>query len=97
MCWVTKGEADDCLHFTFSWLQSAVETKEDAPRHIFIWGALQVARQHPDISPWPEDVIHLYEQTHARWVPVPPPLGMTTVIPAHTYPSSTTKDEVLPS
>jgi hypothetical protein len=31
-----------------------------------------------------------------RWVPVPPPLGMTTVIPACPYPSGTTEGEVLP-
>jgi hypothetical protein len=30
-------------------------------------------------------------------VSVPPPLGMTTVIPAHPYPSSTTEGKVLPS
>jgi len=32
-----------------------------------------------------------------RWVPVPPPLRMTTVIPACPYPSGTSKDGVLPS
>jgi hypothetical protein len=93
---VTKDEADDCLNFAFSWLQSAVETEEDAPHCILIQGALQVVRKHPDISPWPEDVVHVYDQSHARWVPVPPPLGMTTVIPARPYPSGTTKVEVLP-
>jgi hypothetical protein len=52
--------------------------------------------QHPDISPWPEDMVHVYDQTQVRWVPVPLLLGMTTVIPARPYPSSTTKDGVLP-
>jgi hypothetical protein len=56
-----------------------------------------VARQHPDISPWPKDIVHIYDQSHMRWVPVPLLLGMTTVIPAHPYPSGTTKGKVLPS
>ena len=90
---VTEDEADDCLNFAFSWLQSAVETKEDVPHLIFIQGALQVVRQHPDISHWPEDMVHIYDQSHARWLLFPPLLGMTT---AHPYPSSTTEGEVLP-
>jgi hypothetical protein len=94
---MTKDEADNCLHFMFSWLQSAVETREDVPCCIFIQGALQAARQHPDISPWPEDMVHIYDQTHTRWVSVPPLLGIITIIPAHPYPSSTTKGELLPS
>jgi len=94
---VTKDEADDCLHFTFTWLQSAVTTEDDAPHHIFLQGALQAASRLPEVSPWPDDVIHVFDQSHARWIPVPPPLGMTTVIPARPYPSGTSEDGVLPS
>src|ERR1700674_5429595 len=78
---VTKDKAD-CLHFAFTWLQSAMTIEDDAPHRIFLQGALQAASQLPEVSPWPEDVTHVFNQTHARWVPVPPLLRMTTVIPA---------------
>jgi hypothetical protein len=87
---VTIEEADDCLHFTFTWLQSAVAIEDDAPCHIFLQGALQVASRLPEVSPWPEDVTHVFSHSHARWVPVPPLLWMTTVIPARPYPSCNT-------
>jgi hypothetical protein len=94
---VTIDEADNCLHFAFTWLQSAMTIKDDAPRRIFLQGTLQVASQLPEVSPWPEDVTHVFNQSHARWVPVPPPLGMTTVIPARPHPSGTSEGGVLPS
>ena len=97
MCRVTIDEADDCLHFAFTWLQSAVTIEDDAPRCIFLQGALQAASQLPEVSPWPEDVTHIFNQSHVRWVPIPPPLGMTTVIPACPYPSGISEGSVLPS
>jgi hypothetical protein len=75
---VTIDKADDCLDFTFTWLQSAMAIKDDAPHHIFLQGALQAASQLPEVSPWPEDVTHVFNQSHARWVPVPLLPGMTT-------------------
>jgi hypothetical protein len=84
---VTIDEADDCLHFAFTWLQSAVTIEDDAPCRIFLQGALQVASQLPEVSPWPKDVTHIFNKSHVRWVPIPLPLRMTTVIPAHPYPS----------
>jgi hypothetical protein len=97
MCRVIIDEADDCLHFAFTWLQSAMAIEDDAPRRIFLQGALQAVSQLPEVSPWPEDMTHIFNQSHVRWVPVPPPLGMTTVIPAHPYPSGTSEGGVLPS
>ena len=97
MCRVTIDEADDCLHFAFTWLQSAVTIEDDAPCRIFLQGALQAASQLPEVSPWPEDVTHIFNQSHVRWVPIPPPLGMTTVIPAHPHPSGISEGGVLPS
>src|SRR5882762_5639739 len=47
---VTIDEADDCLHFAFTWLQSAMTIEDDAPRHIFLQGALQVVSQLPEVS-----------------------------------------------
>jgi hypothetical protein len=70
---VTKDEADNCLHFAFTWLQSAVAIKDDVPRHV----------------------THIFNPSHVRWVPIPLPLGMTTVIPARPYPSGTSKGSVL--
>src|SRR5882762_3052285 len=92
---VTIDEADDCLHFTFTWLQSAMTIEDDVPCRIFLQGALQAASQLPEVSPWPEDVTHVFNQSHTRWVPVPPLLGMTTVIPARPHPSGTSKGGVL--
>jgi len=94
---VTIDEADDCLHFAFTWLQSAVAIEDDAPHRIFLQGALQAASWLPEVSPWLEDVTHIFNQSHARWVPIPLPLGMTTAIPAHPYPSGTSEGSVLPS
>jgi hypothetical protein len=94
---VTIDEADDCLHFAFTWLQSAMTIEDDAPRRIFLQGALQVASQLPEVSPWPEDVTHIFNQSHARWVPVLPLLRVTTVIPARPHPSGTSEGGVLPS
>src|SRR5882762_4444372 len=93
---VTIDEADNCLHFAFTWLQSAVTIEDDAPCHIFLQGALQAASQLPEVSPWPEDMTHVFNQSHVRWVPVPLPLGMTTVIPARPYPSGISEGGVLP-
>jgi hypothetical protein len=93
---VTIDEADDCLHFAFTWLQSAVAIEDDVPHRIFLQGALQAASQLPEVSPWLEDMTHVFNHSHARWVPVPLSLGMTTVIPAHPYPSSTSEGSVLP-
>jgi hypothetical protein len=95
-CGVTLYKADNCLHFTFTWLQSAVAIKDDAPHHIFLQGALQAASQLPEVSPWPEDMTHIFNQSHTRWVPIPPPLGMTTIIPTRPYPSGTSEGSVLP-
>jgi hypothetical protein len=94
---VTIDEADNCLHFTFTWLQSAMAIEDDVPRCIFLQGALQAASRLPEVFPWLEDVTHIFNHSHARWVPVPPPLGMTTVIPARPYPSGTSEGGVLPS
>jgi len=93
---VTIDEADNCLHFTFTWLQSAMAIEDDAPHCIFLQGALQAASWLPEVSPWLEDVTHIFNHSHARWVPVPPPLRMTTVIPARPYPSGTSEGGVLP-
>jgi hypothetical protein len=91
MCGVTEDEADNCLHFTFTWLQSAVGIENDVPCRIFLQGALQAVSQLPEVSPWLDDVTHIFNQSHMRWVPVPPLLGMTTVIPACPYPSGTSE------
>src|SRR5882762_6751655 len=45
----------------------------------------------------PEDVAHVFNQSHTRWVPVPPPLRMTTVIPTRPHPSGTSEGGALPS
>src|ERR1700676_967960 len=97
MCRVTIDEADNCLHFVFTWLQSAMAIKDDVPRCIFLQGALQATSRLPEVSPWLEDVTHIFNPSHVRWVPIPPPLGMTTVIPACPHPSGTSEGGVLPS
>jgi hypothetical protein len=94
---VTIDEADDGLHFAFTWLQSAMTIEDDAPCRIFLQGALQAVSQLPEVSPWLEDVTHVFNQSHVRWVPIPPLLGMTTVIPACPYPSGISEGGVLPS
>ena len=63
---VTEDEADNCLHFAFTWLQSAVAIEDDAPCCIFLQGALQVASWLPEASPWPEDMPHIFDPSHTR-------------------------------
>src|SRR6202790_5216570 len=48
---VTMDEADNCLHFAFTWLQSAVAIEDDVPHCIFLQGALQAASQLPAVFP----------------------------------------------
>jgi hypothetical protein len=62
---MTEDEADDCSHFVYSWLEAVAATDEDAPRRIFIQGALQAARECPETSPWPDNVPHVYDRTYA--------------------------------
>jgi len=91
---VTEDEADDCLHFVYSWLKAVAATDEDAPHCIFIQGTLQAMRECPKVSPWLDNMPHIYDCTYARWVPVPPLQGSIHILPTQPYPSGTPKHRI---
>ena len=69
-------EADDCLDFTFTWIQEN-NTPEEKETQLCILFAQTVAMAtaRPTVEPWHKPVLHRFDETHVRWVPiVPPPL-----------------------
>ena len=73
-CGLTLDEADDCLDFTFTWIQenNTPEEKETQLRILLTQTAL-MATACPAVEPWHEPVLHRFDETHTRWVPIIPP------------------------
>ena len=73
---ITLDEADDCLDFAFTWIQenNTPEEKEMQLRILFAQ-TVAMATAHPTVEPWRESVLHRFDETHVRWVPIVlPPL-----------------------
>ena len=73
---LTLDKADDCLDFAFTWIQEN-NTPEEKETQLCILFAQTVAMAtaRPTVEPWHKPVLHRFDKTHVRWVPiVPPPL-----------------------
>ena len=73
---LTLDEADDCLDFAFTWIQEN-NTPEEKETHlrILLTQTVSMATARPAVEPWRKPVLHRFDETHTRWVPiVPPPL-----------------------
>ena len=73
---ITLDKADDWLDFAFTWIQEN-NTPEEKETHLCILFAQTVAMATtcPTVEPWREPVLHRFDETHVRWVPIiPPPL-----------------------
>jgi hypothetical protein len=71
---LTSDKADDCLDFAYTWIQenNTPEEKETQLRIIFAQTA-SMATARPAVEPWRKPVLHRFNETHARWVPIVPP------------------------
>ena len=63
--------ADDCLDFVFTWIQEndTPEEKEMQLRILFTQTA-SMATACPAVEPWRKPVLHGFDETHMRWVPI---------------------------
>ena len=70
-CGLTLDEADDCLDFAFTWIQenNTSEEKETQLCILFVQTAA-MATAHPTVESWREPVLHTFDETHTRWVPI---------------------------
>ena len=68
---LTLDEVDDCLDFAFTWIQEN-NTPEEKETHmrILLTQTASMATAHPAVEPWCEPVLHWFDETHARWVPI---------------------------
>ena len=71
---LTLDEANDCLDFTFMWIQenNTPEEKETQLRILFAQ-TVAMASTCPAVEPWRKPVLHRFDKTHTRWVPIIPP------------------------
>ena len=68
---ITFNEVDDCHDFTYAWIQGN-NTPEEKNTQMFILFSQTVAMAdaHPTVEPWCKPVLHRFDETHARWVPI---------------------------
>ena len=71
---LTLDEVDDCLDFACTWIQenNTPEEKETQLRILFAQ-TVAMATACPTVESWREPVLHRFDETHARWVPIVPP------------------------
>ena len=76
---IILDEADDCLDFAFTWIQEN-NTPEEKETHLRVLFSQTVAMANtcPTVEPWHQPVLHRFDETHARWVPIVPPLWQET-------------------
>ena len=71
---ITLDKADDCHHFTYTWIQEN-HTPEEKDTQLWILFSQTVAMADacPTVEPWREPVLHRFNETYTRWVPIIPP------------------------
>ena len=73
-CGITLDEADDCLDFAFTWIQENNTPEEkETHLHVLFSQTVAMANAHPTVEPWHKPVLHRFNKTHTRWVPIIPP------------------------
>ena len=70
---LTLDKADDCLDFAFTWIQENNTPEEkEMQLHILFTQTVTMATACPTVEPWREPVVHRFDKTHVRWVPIAP-------------------------
>ena len=71
---LTLDKANDCLDFAFTWIQENNTPEEkETHLHILLTQTVSMATTRPAVEPWRKPVLHRFDETHARWVPIVPP------------------------
>ena len=71
---ITLDEADNCFDFAITWIQENNTPKENEMHlHILFSQTVAMANARPTVESWHEPVLHRFNETHARWVPIIPP------------------------
>ena len=72
-CGLTLDEVDNCLDFTFTWIQENNTPEEmEMQLRILFAQTVTMATACPTFEPWCEPVLHRFNKTHTRWVPISP-------------------------
>jgi hypothetical protein len=77
---ITLDKADDCFDFAFTWIQENNTPEEKETQLCVLFSqTVTMANTWPTVEPWREPVLHRFDKTHARWVPIVlPPLRETS-------------------
>ena len=71
---LTLDKVNDCLDLAFTWIQENNTPEEkETQLHILFAQTVAMASAHPAVEPWRELVLHRFDETHTRWVPIVPP------------------------
>ena len=75
-CWAKEALLQTKWTTVMTWIQeSNTPDKKDAQLCILLSTAMARADSLPTVEPWHEPVLHRFNKTHMRWVPImPPPL-----------------------
>ena len=64
-------KADDCHNFTYTWIQENNTPEEkETHLHILFSQTVTMANAYPTVEPWREPVLHRFNETHTKWVPI---------------------------
>ena len=68
---ITLDKADDCFNFTFTWIQEN-NTPEKKEMHLYVLFSQIVAMANacPTVEPCCGPVLHGFDETNMRWVPI---------------------------
>ena len=68
---ITLDKVDDCLDFAFTWIQENNTPEEkETQLHILFRQTATMANAQPTVEPWCKTLLHRFDETHARWVPI---------------------------
>ena len=68
---IMLDKVDNCHNFAYTWIQeNNTPDKKDAQLHILLSNTTARADSLPTVEPWHEPVLHRFNETHVRWVPI---------------------------